>query len=203
MFLFGKNKKSDNTAAGAKPAASGTSQAAVSADDFFNDLDNKKKNKAPASIDIDLPEITGLREKPADAPEKNFVDIDTDTMSMSGLRTPEEAAAVVDMKDFSEISASEASLDALEDKSAIDFYFDPDAPDESETAAPVFDPSDPDAFFKNMGRKPKKQRFGIDLPDVSSLREAPEEVPPDTLTELDTSALSLDGLRPEMPCDDE
>lgn len=48
-----------------------------------------------------------------------------------------------------------------------------------------------------MGRKPKPKKvdFNIESPEITGLREAPLPRPESTLSNLDTDAISTDGLR--------
>lgn len=208
MFFFGKNKtKEEQPSAPVKPSAPAAapkpagnapaSSAPVSADDFFGDLDRKKRKKE-VKFDIDVPEVTGLREKPADAPEQIFNNVATETLSVSSLH--EEGYVVGDMKNFRDIAADTLAVEELRDKSHDnDIPFDPDAP-EVPTASAAFDPSDPDAFFSSIDRKkPKRQKFAIDIPEVTGLREAPLVAEGDTVAEIDLSMISTDVLRAEPP----
>lgn len=204
MFFFGKNKaKEEPPAAVLKPSAPASApkpavSAPVSADDFFGDLDRKKKKKKEVKLDIDVPEVTGLRERPADAPEQIFNNVATETLSVASLH--EEGYVVGDMKNFRDIAADSFAVEELRDKSHDnDIPFDPDAPEETK-APEVFDPSDPDAFFRSIDRKkPKRQKFAIDLPEVTGLRETPLVAEGDTVAEIDLSMINTDVLRAEPP----
>lgn len=202
MFFFGKNKK-DNTpppAPAPKPAVKvemPPPAKPMNADDFFGDLDRKKRKKE-VSFDIDTPEVTGLREAPPAPPKKIFKDVDTDTLSMNGLH--EDGYTPEDMKNFRGITADENAVDALRDKSHDnDIPFDPDAPAQPAPMA-AFDPNDPDAFFKAIDRKAnRRQKFAIDVPEVTGLREDPLAAPGDTVAEIDLSLINTDVLNPEPP----
>lgn len=66
---------------------------------------------------------------------------------------------------------------------------------------------DPDDFFKDMGRKPKQPKSAeikedIESPEIVGLREAPEEVAPSTLTDIDVGAVDTDILPDKTLLDD-
>lgn len=64
-------------------------------------------------------------------------------------------------------------------------------------SSPIKQPVNADDFFKDMGRKPKPKKvdFNIESPEITGLREAPLPRPKSTLSNLDTDAISTDGLR--------
>ena len=64
-------------------------------------------------------------------------------------------------------------------------------------SSPIKQPVNADDFFKDMGRKPKPKKvdFNIESPEITGLREAPLPRPESTLSNLDTDAISTDGLR--------
>lgn len=79
-----------------------------------------------------------------------------------------------------------------------------------QAAEPVKNPSaniDPDDFFKDMGRKPKQQKTAevreeIESPEIVGLREAPEEIAPSTLADIDIDTVDTDILPDKTLLDD-
>lgn len=66
---------------------------------------------------------------------------------------------------------------------------------------------DPDDFFQDMGRKPKQTKPAevkaeIESPEITGLREAPEEVPPSTLADIGTENIAADTLIDKAALDD-
>lgn len=66
---------------------------------------------------------------------------------------------------------------------------------------------DPDDFFKDMGKKPKRQKAAevreeIESPEIVGLREAPEEIAPSTLADIDIDAVDTDILPDKTLLDD-
>ena len=55
----------------------------VNADDFFRDLDRKKP---PKPVEIDVPEVTGLREGPANAPNIDIAGAEPDEAAVDALK---------------------------------------------------------------------------------------------------------------------
>ena len=75
--FFGKKKPAP------APAAPKKSVPVVDADDFFKDMGRKPKKPTDLQM-IDLPEITGLRERPLEPPGstiKNAVEVSTDGLA--------------------------------------------------------------------------------------------------------------------------
>lgn len=65
----------------------------------------------------------------------------------------------------------------------------------------------PDDFFQDMGRKPKQSKPAevkaeIESPEITGLREAPEEIPPSTLAAIGTENVSADTLIDKAALDD-
>ncbi len=86
--FFGKNKEKSAPAAPAASPAAARPAAPVNPDDFFKDLDRKPSRKAAPAVkaEIDVPEVTGLREAPPPAPECTIDTLSTSTLSTDGLR---------------------------------------------------------------------------------------------------------------------
>ncbi len=71
MSIFNRNKKNNEPAPVQKSTAPSSPKPIVDADDFFKDLDKKSKPKE-VSFEVETPEVTGLRETPAAAPESEI-----------------------------------------------------------------------------------------------------------------------------------
>lgn len=203
MFFFGKNQKEEKSSAPApapKPAAE--PKKIVDADDFFKDMGRKPKAaevKEPEAS-VDVPVVTGLREAPEPVLPSNMNDLNTDELSIGGLRdksAEDDGAYHGNMNDVDEDSLDMSSLDR---KKSDEVTAAPETSPAAET--PSF--LDPDDFFKDMGRKskPAEVKETVDIPVVTGLREAPEPVLPSNMNDLDTGTLATDGLRDKSADDD-
>lgn len=91
----------------------------IDPNDFFGDIDRKKKPKAvPNAIDpnattVDPPEITGLREAPPPDPICEVVNLSTDTLATEGLidkAALDDGAYHGNMQDVDEMNIDTSSL---------------------------------------------------------------------------------------------
>lgn len=203
MFFFGKNQKEESPSApvsASKPASE--PKKIVDADDFFKDMGRKPKAaevKEPEAS-VDVPVVTGLREAPEPVLPSNMNDLNTDELSIGGLRdksAEDDGAYHGNMNDVDEASLDMSSLDR---KKADEVAAEPEPSPAAEPASFV----DPDDFFKDMGRKakPAEVKETVDIPVITGLREAPEVVLPSNMNDLDTGALITDGLRDKSAEDD-
>ncbi|MBQ4363342.1 MAG: hypothetical protein II782_05015 [Oscillospiraceae bacterium] len=152
MALFGKKKDIPVT-----PAPT-VSYPSVDPDDFFKDMG--RKPKAPKGlVDITSPEITGLREKPLEAPgstiKDNDMPIDTDTLTDKTLLPPDPEHAHIRTINTETI---DTTVIPKEEK--------------------IFREEKPlsaDDFFKDLDRK-RPRSIDIDLPEVDGVLRA-EPIP--------------------------
>ena len=205
MFFFGKNQKEEKPSApvlAPKPAAE--PKKVVDADDFFKDMGRKPK-ETPAEakepeISVDVPVVTGLREAPEPVLPSNMNDLNTDELSIGGLRdksAEDDGAYHGNMNDVDEDSLDMSLLDRKKSDETPAAAEPSPAP---ETASFL----DPDDFFKDMGRKTKPEEIKetVDIPVITGLREAPEPVLPSNMNDLNTDTLATDGLRDKSAEDD-
>lgn len=203
MFFFGKNQKEESPSApvsASKPASE--PKKIVDADDFFKDMGRKPKAaevKEPEAS-VDIPIVTGLREAPEPVLPSNMNDLNTDELSIGGLRdksAEDDGAYHGNMNDVDEASLDMSSLDR---KKTDEVAAEPEPSPAAEPASFL----DPDDFFKDMDRKakPAEVKETVDIPVITGLREAPEVVLPSNMNDLDTGALTTDGLRDKSAEDD-
>lgn len=197
MFLFNKSEKNDSPAPiqnkpVSQPTASTVKQP-IDADDFFKDM-GRKKAPPKAVNEIESPEITGLREAPPPRPDSTLPMIDSVSTDALRDKTLDVTEGLGNIKTV-DVSKTDSELDeVLPDKTADPVHYIPfEIPDEEPAA--VSDPLDPDSFFSNMGKRKKKPQAVIESPEITGLREAPEEIPESTLQGLDTDLLSTAALR--------
>ncbi len=146
--FFGKKKPAP------APAAPKKSVPVVDADDFFKDMGRKPKKPTDLQM-IDLPEITGLRERPLEPPGstiKNAVEVSTDGLAD---KTLEVTPGLGNVKG---ISSDTIDTTVIPKEERIDTG-------RARTA---------DDFFRNMGRKAAVTE-SLEVPEVTGLRERPEE----------------------------
>lgn len=145
----------------------------LNADDFFKDIDNRKRRPKKVDDTIEVPEVTGLREAPPPPPKSTLRNMDTpDT---DGLRDKIADPDVFVRGDI--VGAGESSLDTgiLPDKTE-DVTPWSEEKEEQRRAKKVLDPTSADDFFSDIDRR--KNRRGrvnpnIDVPEVTGLREGP------------------------------
>lgn len=173
-MLFFKNKNKDEAAASVKAAAP-ISRPLVDADDFFKDLERKPKKKAP-EFNIDVPEVTGLREAPLEPPGstiKNAAQVSTE-----GLIDKTKLDDNQIRGDIRTVVTADMDLDASFEKIKEEKI-------SSKAVVKELDPTNPEDFFKDLDRKkPKPVKVDIDVPEVTGLREAPDEPPGSTITDI-------------------
>ncbi len=178
MLFFGTKK---NDTPPAKPAPSHGINQPINADDFFKDIGRKPK-KREVDVNIDCPEIVGLREEPLPPPGSTIKNI------------------------------AEQSTDGLADKSGFDDSFihgnivtvntdvidvdDALAREKAEKARlkeeKMLSSQNPDDFFKDIDRRKNKVKADIAVPEVTGLREAP--LPPPDSAIRNIADVSTDGL---------
>lgn len=178
MLFFG-TKKNDTAPVSPSPA-SGLNQP-VNADDFFKDMGRKPK-KREVDVNIESPEIVGLREEPLPPPGSSIKNI------------------------------AEQSTDGLADKSGFDDSFihgnivtvntdvidvdDALARERAEKARlkeeKMLASQNPDDFFKDIDRRKNRVKADIAVPEVTGLREAP--LPPPGSAIRNIADVSTDGL---------
>ncbi|MBQ5329858.1 MAG: hypothetical protein J6F31_01265 [Oscillospiraceae bacterium] len=83
----------------------------LSADDFFKDLDRKR----PAKIDIDVPEVTGLREGPAPQYKTEIGDAFADTKAAEALKDKTTAPLGFVTGDINTIDVTKLDMSVLRD----------------------------------------------------------------------------------------
>ncbi len=183
MFLFGKNKKEEQTPAAkpVSPVPAAPAPKAVNPDDFFKDIDRKPKQAAaPKPVvqeeirpDIEAPVVEGLREAPLPAP----------------------------VSTISDVSTNDIDTDILPDKTLIP----PPVPFEFEEPSPAEKSirSDGDDFFADLDRKAAKiknnNKAVIEPPTTESLRDAPPPPPVSTLSGVSTDTVETDTLPVKPP----
>lgn len=83
----------------------------VSADDFFADLDRKR----PRSIDIDLPEVTGLREKPVEHHVTDIGDAAVNEAAAAALKDKSHEIPDFVVGDINTIDVTKLDMSSLRD----------------------------------------------------------------------------------------
>ena len=206
MFLFNKSKKTneptiENTTT-AKPASAAFRQP-VDADDFFKDMGRKPKPKK-IEFDIDVPEVTGLREAPLPAPGSTINNINTDSEAAEQLEDKTIYAHPEELGNINTLDTSSFNAeDILPDKTLEPSRFVPFEVPVEETKPT--DPLDPDSFFKDIDRRRalKRIKTSVEVPEITGLRDAPAESPESHINDLDTSALNTDGLADKTTSNDD
>lgn len=178
MLFFG-TKKNDTSPVSPSPAA-GLNQP-INADDFFKDMGRKPK-KREADVNIDCPEIVGLREEPLPPPGstiKNIIEVSTDELAdKSGFDDSFIHGNIVtvntDVIDVDDALARERAEKARlkEEK--------------------ILSSQNPDDFFKDIDRRKNRVKADIAVPEVTGLRDAP--LPPPDITIRNVADVSTDGL---------
>lgn len=160
MLFFG-NKKNDTPSQ--RPAASPAPKVnqPIDADDFFKDMGRKPK-KREVDVNIESPEIVGLREAPLPPPGssiKTVADVNTDGLAdKSGYDDSFIHGNIVTVgsdADIDEVIAAER------------------AQKERIKQEKLMASQNPDDFFKDIDRKKSRVRNDIAVPEVTGLREAP------------------------------
>lgn len=179
MFFFNKNKdKEDPVQAVSTPAPK-----PASADDFFADLDRRQKAKPVAEqevkLDVDVPDVSGLREEPAIVAPSSMNDVQADLTAAENLTD----------KTLGSDDAYHGNMN--------DAYFTEEKPND-----PEFDPSKAvtaDDFFSNMGKK------AVSKPTAEPvvLREEPLPEVGSSMNGLDITELTTDALRDKSIENDE
>ncbi len=195
-MFFGRFKKPEKQeqakpAAPVKPAAP---SAIVDPDEFFKNMGRKRE--IPKEVaKIDTPEVTGLREKPLEAPGstiKNLGEINTDNLIDKTLVEDDFVKGDINVINEELIDLDNFVLKEDPNK--------PKAPVRVEAPKPI----DPEDFFKNMGRRREtpKEVVNIAVPEVTGLREKPAEAPVSTLgsinDEINTDGLADKNLLPDV-----
>ncbi|MCM1525442.1 MAG: hypothetical protein NC120_13420 [Ruminococcus sp.] len=194
FFGIGKNKSNDKPSAPVSVPVSAPSvpSNAVSGkpmdpDDFFKGMGRKPKSPK----DIAAPEVTGLRETAPPAPESTLPDLGVNFIETDGLTD----------KSAQDNSGYSADIDEIGGDIDIDAAFAAAAAPKVKEPEPEPEPPkmlDPEDFFKDMGRRPKKKEpeVNIESPDIIGLREAPEPVPESTLADIDIGGVDI-GVLPD------
>lgn len=171
MLFFNKNKDKEE----AVQAVSTPASKPASADDFFADLDRKPKAKPvteqEVKLDVDVPDVTGLREEPAVIAPSSMNDVQADLVAAENLTD----------KTLSSIDAYHGNMS--------DAYFTEEKP-----AEPEFDPTKAvtaDDFFSNMGRKSASKPTA----EPVVLRDEPLPEIESSMNGLDIAGLATDALR--------
>ncbi len=171
MFFFNKNKDKEESV----QTVSTPTPKPASADDFFADLDRKPKAKPDAKqevkLDVDVPDITGLREEPVIVAPSSMNNVEADFVAAENLTD----------KTLGSDDAYHGNMN--------DAYFTEEKPAEQE-----FDPNKAvtaDDFFSNMGKK------AISKPTAEPviLREEPLPEVGSSMNGLDITELTTDTLR--------
>ncbi len=152
LFSFGKKKEAIPS-----PAPK-TTISDVNPDDFFKDMG--RKPKAPKGVtEIASPEITGLHDEPLPRPVstiKNYAEkIDTDQLIDKTELPPDAHHADI----------RQINTDTLDTENI---------PKEEKILRSTPKPVTADDFFADLDRK-RPRSIDIDLPEVTGLREHPEE----------------------------
>lgn len=171
MFFFNKNNSKDEPA----QTISTPTPKTANADDFFADLDRKSKPKAATEqavkADIDVPDITGLREEPAVFVSSSMNDVEADLIAAENL------------------TDKTLGSDDNYHGNMSDAYFVEEKP-----AEPEFDLTKAvtaDDFFSNMGRKSTTKSTA----EPVILREEPLPEVGSSMNGLDITELTTDILR--------
>lgn len=186
MFLF-KGKKEAEAAPVSTPKPVSQPVQNINPDDFFKDMGRRPKRNPDDPIEA--PEITGLREAPEAAPE----------ILIKNIVTDEAAAEMLADKTIMVNDGSYGNIRVI-DEGAIDVE-ELDRERARKAAAPVqAEPEkmvDPDDFFKNMGRRAKRNPDDPieQLPEITGLREAPEAAPVSSIGGIDSDSITTAGLR--------
>ena len=199
MALFNIGKPKAPPAAPVKKAPAAQTGAPVSADDFFKDIDSRKKRPKKVDDTIEVPEVTGLREAPLPPPKSTVKDMNTDTLDTEGLRDkvahPDEFVRG-DIRVAKDVAVND---DILPDKTA-DVTPWSEEKEEQRRAKKVLDLSTAEDFFSDIdSRKKRRSRVNpnIETPEVTGLREAPEPPPVSTIAQA-ADNIDTDGLRAKV-----
>lgn len=185
-------------------AVSPGASAPVSADDFFKDIDNRKKRPKKVDDTIDVPEVTGLRESPLPPPECTVKNMATDALDTDGLRDKTLNPDVFVRGDINKAEDVAVDDNILPDKTA-DITPWSEEKEELRRAKKVLDPSSAEDFFSDIDRR-KNRRGRVDpniaSPEVTGLREAPEAPPVSSIVNA-ADNIDTDGLRDKTACPDQ
>lgn len=174
----------------------------VSADDFFKDIDNRKKRPKKVDDTIEVPEVTGLRDAPPPPPKSTLKNMDTpDT---EGLRDKIADPDVFVRGDIVGAGESSADTESLPDKTE-DITPWSEEKEEQRRAKKVLDPTSAEDFFSDIDRR-KNRRGRVDpniaVPEVTGLREEPAAPAVSriagTADNIDTEGLRDKTLHPDV-----
>jgi len=179
MLLFG-NKK--NTPPAPSPAAVSPAPAGpVDADDFFKDMGRKPKRR-DVDVNIESPDIVGLREEPLPPPGstiKNINSVSTDDLA--------DKSGFDDSFIHGNIKTVNTEVIDVDNAFAMEKQ-----QKEANALAAMVNSQNPDDFFKDLDRKRNRVKADIAVPEVTGLREAPE--PPPMIKIRNITDVDTDGL---------
>ncbi|MCI7766464.1 MAG: hypothetical protein MSJ26_00550 [Oscillospiraceae bacterium] len=175
MLFFGNNKTQS------PPAPSPKISHPADADDFFKDMGRKPK-KREVNVNIESPDIVGLREEPLPPPGstiKNIASVSTDELVDKSGYDDSFIHGNIKVVNTAALDVDEALSRDKEAKSA--------APSEK-----VINSQNPDDFFKDIDRRRSRVKADIAVPEVTGLREAP--LPPPDSSIRNIADVDTDGL---------
>ena len=179
MLLFG-NKK--NTPPAPSPAPVSPAPAGpVDADDFFKDMGRKPKRRE-VDVNIESPDIVGLREEPLPPPGstiKNINSVSTDDLA--------DKSGFDDSFIHGNIKTVNTEVIDVDNAFAMEKQ-----QKEANALAATVNSQNPDDFFKDLDRKRNRVKADIAVPEVTGLREAPE--PPPMIKIRNITDVDTDGL---------
>lgn len=179
MLFFGNNKSQSSPKPDPVPAAKISHPA--DADDFFKDMGRKPK-KREVNVNIESPEIVGLREEPLPPPGstiKNIASVSTDELIDKTNYDDGFIHGNIRVVNTASLDVDEALSRDKEKKSA-------------DLSEKVINSQNPDDFFKDIDRRRNRVRADIAVPEVTGLREAP--LPPPDSSIRNIADVNTDGL---------
>lgn len=179
MLFFG-NKKNTPPAPSSAPV-SPVSSGPVDADDFFKDM-GRKPRKREVDVNIESPDIVGLREEPLPPPGstiKNINSVSTDDLA--------DKSGFDDSFIHGNIKTVNTEVIDVDNAFAMEKQ-----QKEANALAATVNSQNPDDFFKDLDRKKNRVKADIAVPEVTGLREAPE--PPPMIKIRNITDVDTDGL---------
>ena len=179
MLFFGNNKNQSPPGNAPMPAAKISHPA--DADDFFKDMGRKPK-KREVNVNIESPDIVGLREEPLPPPGstiKNIASVSTDELIDKTNYDDGFIHGNIKVVNTAALDVDEALSRDKEKKSGG-------------LTEKVINSQNPDDFFKDIDRRRNRVKADIAVPEVTGLREAP--LPPPGSSIRNIADVSTDGL---------
>ncbi len=201
LMLFFKNKEEPVNKTSLSKSAAGAGKLAqpVNADDFFKDLDRKKKPKK-IDMNIEVPEVKGLREAPLPPPGSTINNIAAGASAVENLIDKNTVEDDFVHGDIKLVDTSRIDTDSLIDKTAENaeelLKAAADRRKAERLAAMPAKPLSADDFFKDIDSRKKTRRVdpNINVPEVTGLREAPLPPAGSTINNIAADAAAAENL---------